>query len=107
MIKDKVAKLERADIKEKVQNAREVASRDDAGPREHADLKLLEQEAVAHKLRALHPPKPAAGDSVDAKLDKALEDSFPSSDPVSFVQAAPITRHDEALSTVCVAVKAK
>jgi hypothetical protein len=37
---------------------------------------------------------------VDGKLDKALKDSFPGSDPVSFVEAAPIKDGDRALPTV-------
>ena len=48
---------------------------DDAGAREQADLKLLEQEALGEKLRARHGGAPAkAKDPVDAKLDKALRE---------------------------------
>ena len=66
-----------------------------------ADLKLLEQEVVAEKLKAKRPePSTKAPTSVDGKLDKALKDSFPGSDPVSFVQAAPIKDGDRALPTV-------
>ena len=90
------------DLKDKLQDAKRAAHMPDASDREKADAKLLEQEAVAAKLKAKRPvkdEKPAESD-VDAKLDKALKDSFPGSDPVSFVQAAPIKKHDRALPTV-------
>jgi hypothetical protein len=61
--------------------------------RDKADLKLLEQEVTAERLKAKRPAKkkdnPA---SEDEKLDKALRDSFPGSDPVSFIEAAPKAR---------------
>ena len=37
---------------------------------------------------------------LDRKLDAALKESFPGSDPVSFVQAAPVKPHDEELTSV-------
>jgi hypothetical protein len=93
------AKLD--DLKDKLRGAKQAANSDDAGAREKADLKLLEQEVTAEKLKAKRPaPKKAKADSVDAKLDKALKDSFPGSDPVSFVEAAPIKKQDRALPTV-------
>ena len=81
------------DLKDKLQDAKRAAHMPDASDREKADLKLLEQEVTAEKLKAKRPAakkdkKPADGD-VDAKLDKALKDSFPGSDPVSIVQPAP------------------
>jgi hypothetical protein len=89
------------DLNHKLENARHAAKADDAGAREKADLKLLEQEVVAEKLKARRPTPPKQAESeVDAKLDKALRDSFPGSDPVSFVEAAPIKKHDRKLSTV-------
>lgn len=98
----KKAKAELDDLQEKLRNAKEAADSGTAGARENADLKLLEQELSAKKLKAKHPQpdKPHAPTDVDAKLDKALKDSFPGSDPVSFVEAAPIKKHDRALSTV-------
>jgi hypothetical protein len=75
----------------------------EAGARDKADLKLLEQAVAAEKLKARRPAEgkpPQAESEVDAKLDKALKDSFPGSDPVSFVEAAPIKKHDRKLSTV-------
>ena len=90
------------DLEAKVRNARKAAGSDGASERDKADLKLLEQQAAGEKLRAKH--EKAAADkpahSVDAKLDKALKDTFPGSDPVSFVQAAPVKEGDEALATV-------
>ncbi len=89
------------DLAPKLRNAKQAANTEEAGDREKADLKLLEQEVAAEKLKAKRPPpaKPAATE-VDAKLDKALKDSFPGSDPVSFLEAAPIKKGDRALSTV-------
>ena len=91
------------DLNAKVQNAKQAARSQDAGAREKADLKLLEQEMTAEKLKAKRPAEsktPKAESEVDAKLDKALKDSFPGSDPVSFVEAAPIKKQDRALPTV-------
>lgn len=82
------------DLTEKAQSAKKAAAAPDAGEREKADSKLLEQEALGAKLQARHADaveKSASG--VDAKLDKALKDSFPGSDPVSIVQPAPKARH--------------
>jgi hypothetical protein len=97
---NKHAKLR--DLNDKLQNAKAAAGAHDAGEREKADLKLIEQEVAAEKMKAKHPAQPETeGETeVDAKLDKALKDSFPGSDPVSFVQAAPIKTHDRKLSTV-------
>ena len=89
------------DLKDKQQGAERAAHMPDASARDKADLKLLKQEVTAEKLKVKRPQKkeetPA---TVDAKLDKALKDSFPGRDPVSFVQAAPINRRDRKLSTV-------
>jgi hypothetical protein len=83
------------DSEEKLHSAQKAAEKPGAGEREKADLKLHEQEAAAAKLRAKHPPKPpVASDGKETKLDKALKDSFPASDPVSFVQAAPPKKSD-------------
>ncbi len=97
---NKHAEAKLTDLKAKVRNAKETAEGGSADAREQADLKLLEQEVAAEKMRAKRPPSPQKAESVDAKLDKALKDSFPGSDPVSFVEAAPIKKHDRALSTV-------
>ncbi|HZY55578.1 MAG TPA: hypothetical protein VFE73_20145 [Reyranella sp.] len=90
-----------SDLNDKLRNAEKAANAAGAGEREKADLKLLEQEVAAEKLKAKRPPqKQKAESDVDAKLDKALKDSFPGSDPVSFVEAAPIKPADRKLSTV-------
>ncbi|MBS0538263.1 MAG: hypothetical protein JSR47_05880 [Proteobacteria bacterium] len=81
-----VRKEEQADLEAKVSNARADAKSAKPGTREEADLKILEQEALGKKLQAKHEKASAGGDD---KLDKALKDTFPSSDPVSMVQAAP------------------
>lgn len=96
-------KQELEEVKEKVRGARDAALSDTAGAREKADLKLLEAEAAGKKLRAADEEKgrtASKAHGVEGKLDKALTDSFPASDPVSFVQAAPIKKEDRALSTV-------
>jgi hypothetical protein len=102
MSADKHAHEKLSDLNDKLQNAKDAARSGDAGEREKADLKLLEQEVTAEKLKAKRPqPKKRKAESeVDAKLDKALKDTFPGSDPVSFVEAAPIKTHDRKLSTV-------
>ena len=99
---NKRAHDELSDLNVKLTNARQAAKGGDAGDREKADLKLLEQQVAAEKLKASRPApqKQKAESEVDAKLDKALKDSFPGSDPVSFVQAAPINDGDRALPTV-------
>lgn len=99
---NKHAKAELNDATDKLRNAKAAANSDEAGEREKADLKLHEQEVIAKKMKAKHAAEPKKVDpaDVDAKLDKALKDSFPGSDPVSFVEAAPIKKHDRALSTV-------
>lgn len=98
---NKHAHAELDDLKAKLHNARQAVQSDDAGEREKADLKLLEQEVTAKKMKTRRPPsKEPKHNDVEGKLDKALKDSFPGSDPVSFVEAAPIKKQDRALSTV-------
>jgi hypothetical protein len=89
------------DLKGKLHGAKEAANADGAGDLEKADLKLLEQEVVAEKMKAKRPaPTAKPPSTVEGKLDKALKDSFPGSDPVSFLQAAPIKDADRDLPTV-------
>jgi hypothetical protein len=101
---NKHAQEKLSDLNDKLQNAKDAARAGEAGEREKADRKLLEQEIAAEKLKAKRPAQPKkkkkAESEVDAKLDKALKDSFPGSDPVSFVEAAPIKKDDRKLSTV-------
>ncbi|UYN97173.1 MAG: hypothetical protein KIT25_09670 [Enhydrobacter sp.] len=86
---------ELADLELKLAGARRAAAAPDASEREVSDLKLIEQEYLAAQQKARHasPERKPAPDTlkekVDRKLDAALKDSFPGSDPVSFVEAAP------------------
>jgi len=78
------------DLKNKLQDARRAAHMPGASAREKADLKLMEQELTAEKVktrRAAKKEQPAA--DADSKLDTALEDTFPASDPVSVAEPAP------------------
>lgn len=96
----------------KARNAREMAQAPDASERDKADLKLTEQDLVAEKLKARRrsrqgeakasaPDKSSKlADRLEKKLDAALKDSFPGSDPVSFVEAAPIQEGDHDLTSV-------
>jgi hypothetical protein len=98
---NKHARAKLNDLNDKLRGAKEAANADDAGDLEKADLKLLKQEVVAEKMKANRPaPSTKPPSSVDGKLDKALKDSFPGSDPVSFLEAAPIKKEDRALPTV-------
>ncbi len=99
MPEDTKAKSDLKDLNAKLKHAQEAANAPEAGERDKADLKLLEQEVVAKKLKANRPePAHEPATSVDAKLDKALKDSFPGSDPVSFLEAAPFKKSDHTLS---------
>jgi hypothetical protein len=84
---DKRSVEELDDLKHKAKDAANAASHPQASARDKADQKILEQQAAAKKLEVKHgdaPSKPG-----ESKLDKALKDTFPGSDPVSLVQAAP------------------
>ncbi len=41
-------------------------------------------------------PKPDDKRTADDKLDRALEDTFPASDPVSFIEPAPMKKTKKA-----------
>jgi hypothetical protein len=84
------------DMKDKLQDAKRAAHMPDASKREKADAKLLEQEVTAEKLKAKRPAKKdSSAGGVDAKLDRALKDSFPGSDPVSMAEPAATKKHHE------------
>jgi hypothetical protein len=97
-----------ADIEVKLASAREAAAAPGASERDKADLKLLEQEYVAARLRVDRQPGSDTDEShsadtkeqVDQKLDEALKASFPASDPVSFAEPAPVTDKDSSLPEV-------
>lgn len=98
---------ELADAKAKLRSARAAAAAPDASERDKSDLKLIEQDYLAlenrRKRDAAAAAKGAGADArkkVDRQLDKALEETFPGSDPVSFVQAAPLKEADATLTSV-------
>lgn len=108
------ARTEMKDKVEKLRSAKKAAAAPEATKRDEADLKIIEQEATAQKLKmqrdadkAAKEPKTGESDEkkLDRKLDAALKDSFPGSDPVSFVQAAPIQPEDAELPAVKVGKK--
>ena len=105
---------ERTELKDKVEklrSARKAAASPVATAREEADLKLLEQEVTARRLKMKReaskpqekkssPTHESVEKKLDRKLDAALKDSFPGSDPVSFVEAAPAKPEDAELPAV-------
>lgn len=112
-----VIQKELEDIESKLRSAREVAARPEATERDKSDLKLIEQQFVATRQKARRAPARASdrnkaesrssgsppsevGRDLDRKLDAALKDSFPGSDPVSFVEAAPVKESDRDLPAV-------
>jgi len=98
------------DIELKLRSAREAARRAGATEKDKADLKLIEQEYLAARRKGRRQSNAEAAASrtddkkvLDRKLDEALKSSFPGSDPVSFVQAAPVKEQDRSLPAVKVA----
>jgi hypothetical protein len=84
------------DLEEKARSARKAADAAGAGEREKADLKLAEQKAAGARLHVGHEPADGrTGRSIEARLDKALKETFPGSDPVSLVQGAPARKENE------------
>ena len=49
---------------------------------------------------SMSPKKRTLKAMVDEKLDQALRDSFPASDPVSFIEPAPVKEGDRKLIVV-------
>lgn len=91
------------DKAEKVRNARASAERPRATAREKADLKLLEQDYLAEQQKARRSKSartkgtaskklPSQSDRTEKKLDAALKDSFPGSDPVSSLEPSPVNK---------------
>lgn len=102
------------DLHLKLRSARAAAAAATATEKDKADLKLIEQDHVAAQQRARRhadagePPaqRVESKDSkkvLDARLDEALKGTFPGSDPVSFVEAAPVKAQDRSLLAVRVA----
>lgn len=101
------------DTEAKLRSAREAAAKSGATVKDKADLKLIEQEHLAARQKARRQLAARKGSrqhqhlegksALDRKLDEALKGTFPASDPVSFVEAAPLTEHDRSLPEVKVA----
>jgi hypothetical protein len=101
------------DIEQKLRSARKAAAAPQATERDKADLKLIEQEYLAAENKARRAETGSSGKAqdrasdekkkLDKDLDEALKGTFPGSDPVSFVQAAPVKEEDRALPAVKVA----
>ena len=64
---------------------------DGSETREEADHKLMRQQKMGEKLRRRGRTRAVEAQPRDSqeKLDQALKETFPGSDPVSLVQAAP------------------
>jgi hypothetical protein len=100
-------KSECDDLRAKIESARRACEKPEASERERSDLQMMEQELIALEQKMAHtddgarpePPKSLAA-KVDKDLDAALEQSFPGSDPVSFVEAAPVKPADRDLPSV-------
>lgn len=107
MTKTEQLMQERDDLKAKIANAGKT---DGGSEREASDLKMMEQELLALEQRigreeTVKKGKPegrpgSLADKMDKKLDAALKDSFPGSDPVSFIEATPVKPGDESLTSV-------
>lgn len=111
MTRNEKAERELEDKALKVNNAREAAEGPDASKRDKADLKLMEQEFMAERQKVKREERATVrqqgnkegnkavkpSDSMDRKLDAALKDSFPGSDPVSFLEASPEREGDRDL----------
>lgn len=103
------------DIELKLTSARKAAAAPDASEKDKADLKLIEQDYLAaqSKARRAETGSASAGKAGDAKkkldkkLDEALKGTFPGSDPVSFIEAAPVNEQDRSLPGVSAARKSK
>jgi|GEM_PF-721987 len=103
MTKTELLMQERDDLQVKIASAREATA---TSERETSDLKMMEQELLAleQRIGRAGSEKEAGSSSakaasptekLDKKLDAALKDSFPGSDPVSFLEAAPAPPDDE------------
>lgn len=109
MTKTEQLMQERDDLQAKIASARQAKG---ASEREKSDLKMMEQELLALEQRIGRADsdgaktdagrsKPASlTEKMEKKLDAALKDSFPGSDPVSFIEATPVQPGDEALTAV-------
>lgn len=103
MTKTEQLMQERDDLQAKIASAHKAKG---GSERETSDLKMMEQELLALEQRIARvessPPeakekgkRQSADDKLEKKLDAALKDSFPGSDPVSFIEAAPVKPGDQ------------
>lgn len=97
------------DIELKLRGARQAAAAPDASERDKSDLKLIEQEYLAAQQKARHARESAGKPNeqpsdpkkkLDKKLDSALKDTFPSSDPVAVSEPSAVQDQDRTLPEV-------
>jgi hypothetical protein len=103
MTKIEMLMQERDDLQAKITSARESPGNSE---RAVSDLKMMEQELIALEQRigranteseSTGTGKPASKtEKMEKKLDDALRDSFPGSDPVSTIEPAPSPPQDKA-----------
>ena len=104
MTKTEMLMQERDDLRTKISSAHESGG---SSEREASDLKMMEQELIALEQRigradtakseSSGSTKPASKtEKREQKLDDALRDSFPGSDPVSTIEPAPTPPQDKA-----------
>ncbi len=95
MGKRRQVREELKDKAEKLTSAQEAVSKPGASERDRSDLKMIEQdfqaqqqkaERLARRGEARKKPPASASEKLERKLDDALADSFPGSDPVSFIE---------------------
>ena len=95
MTKIEMLMQERDDLQAKITSARESRG---SSEREASDLKMMEQELLALEQRigrsdtvkSKNTGEPTSKtEQMEEKLDDALRDSFPGSDPVSTIEPAP------------------
>lgn len=106
MTESERTKKEIEDKTAKVRSAQDATKAPGASDKDKADLKLAEQELLAKELKAQRgdtakPKQPEnLEEKMERKLDSALEDSFPGSDPVAYVQPTPAKGKDRDLTSV-------
>ncbi len=109
MGKHEQVRKELQDKAEKLLSAQEAVAKPGASARDRSDLKMIEQDFQAHQQKAdrlaLHgerTPRPPASrtEKMEQRLDDALVDSFPGSDPVSFIEPSPVKKGDKSLPSV-------
>ena len=96
MTKTELLMQERDDLQAKIASARDAKTDSE---RETSDLKMMEQELLALEQRIGRSGNEKAGtksdkprsdaEKMERKLDEALKDSFPGSDPVSTIEPTP------------------